>query len=70
MVGGTNAFRKKLVKTCRERNVQGIICGHLHKVEKIKIGRYDYFNSGDRIELCTALVEKEDGKREIIDTHL
>ncbi|MEI7563013.1 MAG: hypothetical protein WCJ39_04965 [bacterium] len=46
--------------------MQGIICGHLHKAEKIKIGKYEYLNSGDRIDSCTALVEEENGKREII----
>jgi len=58
------------VKACKEKKTQGIICGHLHKAEKIRIGRYDYMNSGDRIELCTVLVENDDGKREIIDRHL
>lgn len=68
MVWGKKTFHKKLVKTCKEHRVQGIICGHLHKAEKIRIGRYDYLNSWDRIELCTALVETETNKRYIIDT--
>ncbi len=70
MMGWVHAFHKKLIKTCKEKKVQGIICGHLHKAERIKMGRLWYFNSGDRIELCTALVEHPDGKREIIKTGL
>jgi len=66
MVWGVHSFHKKLIKTCKEKKVQGIICGHLHKAEKIKIGKYEYLNSGDRIDSCTALVEEENGKREII----
>lgn len=66
MVGWPFIFHKKLVRTCKAQKVQWIICGHLHRAEKIRIGRYDYMNSGDRIELCTVLVEKDDGKREII----
>lgn len=68
MVGWPFVFHKKLIKTCKAKKVQWIICGHLHRAEKTKIGKYDYMNSGDWIELCTVLVEKEDNKREIIDT--
>lgn len=70
MVGWSSSFHKKLIATCKAKNVQGIICGHLHKAEKTPIGQYEYMNSGDRIELCTVLVQKADNKREIIDTHL
>lgn len=70
MVWWSGIFHKKLIKTCKEKNVQGIICGHLHKKEKLKLGKFDYFNSWDRIELCTALVEHKNGRREIIDTRL
>ncbi|MCX6823115.1 MAG: UDP-2,3-diacylglucosamine diphosphatase [candidate division SR1 bacterium] len=68
MVGGRASFQKKLVKACQKNKTQGIICGHLHKAEKIRIGRYDYMNSGDWIELCTVLVETDEGKREIVKT--
>lgn len=68
MVGGVHSFHKKLMKTCKEKKVQGIVCGHLHKAEKVKMGRLRYFNSGDQIELCTALVEDKQGKREIVET--
>ena len=70
MVGGPGIFHKKLVKACKAQKVQWIICGHLHKAEKIRIGRYDYMNSWDRIELYTVLVEDANGKRSIIDTRL
>jgi UDP-2,3-diacylglucosamine pyrophosphatase LpxH len=70
MVWWRSSFQRKLVKACQKNKTQGIICGHLHKAEKIRIGRYDYMNSWDWIELCTVLVEHEDHKRELIDTRL
>ena len=69
MVGGPTTFHKKLVNACETYGVHGIICGHLHKAEMTKLGKYDYMNSWDRIELCTVLVENKDGKREVIRNH-
>ena len=68
MVGWPALFHHKLIRKCKAKKVQGIICGHLHKTEISKVGRYEYLNSGDQIELCTALGETRNGKREIIDT--
>lgn len=68
MVGWPSTFHHKLINMCKTKKVQGIICGHLHKAEISKIGKYIYLNSGDQIELCTALGETRDEKRVVIDT--
>lgn len=66
LVGGRTRFEQKVIATCREKHVQGVICGHLHQAESSVIGWYTYLNSGDWIDLCTVLVEHENNDRELI----
>jgi hypothetical protein len=46
--------------------VDGVVCGHIHKPELREIGGLTYANCGDWVESCTALVEHEDGRLEIV----
>ena len=51
----------------QKRNVDGIICGHIHHADitEMEFGK-TYCNSGDWVESCTALVEDSTGKISII----
>ncbi|MFZ4503702.1 MAG: UDP-2,3-diacylglucosamine diphosphatase [Methylovulum sp.] len=51
----------------QKRQVDGVICGHIHHAEitELEFGKL-YCNTGDWVESCTALVENENGKIEII----
>lgn len=49
-----------------ERGVDGVVCGHIHSAEMRTIGHTAYYNDGDWVEGCTALVEHEDGRMEIL----
>jgi UDP-2,3-diacylglucosamine pyrophosphatase LpxH len=51
----------------QKRNVDGIICGHIHHADiaEMECGK-TYCNSGDWVESCTALVEDNTGKISII----
>jgi UDP-2,3-diacylglucosamine pyrophosphatase LpxH len=51
----------------RRREVDGVICGHIHKAEMRQIGGILYVNDGDWVESCTALVEHFDGRLEILE---
>ena len=44
-----------------------MVCGHIHSAEIRQIGEVTYYNDGDWVESCTALVENGDGRMEIID---
>ena len=44
-----------------------MICGHIHHAEIRKIGNIEYFNCGDWVESCTALVENLNGEMELIN---
>jgi UDP-2,3-diacylglucosamine pyrophosphatase LpxH len=48
------------------RGVDGVVCGHIHNAEIREIGGIQYYNDGDWVEGCTALVEHFDGHMEIL----
>lgn len=64
-------FEEFLMKEAARQGMQGVVCGHIHKAEmreqKVSGKRIEYFNCGDWVESCTALVEHADGTLEIID---
>jgi UDP-2,3-diacylglucosamine pyrophosphatase LpxH len=59
-------FENNLAIYCAKRGYHGVICGHIHHAEIKDINGIIYMNDGDWVESCTALVEHEDGKWEII----
>lgn len=48
------------------RGVDGVVCGHIHTAEHRMIQGVEYWNDGDWVEGCTALVEHFDGRMEIL----
>src|SRR3546814_7972544 len=46
----------------RSRGVDGVVCGHIHSAEMREIDGTEYYNDGDWVEGCTALVEHHDGR--------
>jgi UDP-2,3-diacylglucosamine pyrophosphatase LpxH len=60
-------FEQVVAHAARERGVDGVVCGHIHAAEIRDFGGITYFNDGDWVESCTALVEHADGRMEIID---
>lgn len=59
-------FEDAVAREAAARGVDGVICGHIHHAETRMIGDVLYCNDGDWVESCTALVEHEDGRMEII----
>jgi len=49
-----------------KRCVDGVICGHIHHANITTINGVEYINCGDWVESCTAIVERYDGKFEVI----
>ncbi|WP_230279044.1 UDP-2,3-diacylglucosamine diphosphatase [Croceicoccus sp. Ery15] len=60
-------FEEAVAHAARERGVDGVVCGHIHCAEIRQIGDIEYYNDGDWVESCTALVENADGSMHIID---
>ena len=48
------------------RGVDGVVCGHIHTAEMRLIDGVAYYNDGDWVEGCTALVEHFDGRMELL----
>lgn len=61
-----SAFEQTLADEACRRQVDGVICGHIHKPEIRTINNIFYCNAGDWVESCTALVEDWDGRLSIV----
>ena len=58
-------FADAIADEAQKRDVDGVVCGHIHHAEIRSIGGVLYCNDGDWVESCTALVEHVDGRLEI-----
>ena len=59
-------FEESVVRNVRDKGLDGVICGHIHKPEH-RPGEIEYVNCGDWVESCTAAVEHPCGCLEVID---
>jgi UDP-2,3-diacylglucosamine pyrophosphatase LpxH len=55
-----------LSEHAKRNSFDGVICGHIHKAEMKYIDMIEYINCGDWVESCSAIVEHEDGRFEIV----
>ena len=63
------SFEDALAAEARKQNLDGVICGHIHKAEIRDIDGILYCNDGDWVESLTALVEDEVGELHLVDWH-
>src|SRR5262249_36632791 len=63
------AFEEALAGEARRRNLDGVVCGHIHRAEVRTIDGILYCNDGDWVESLTALVETADGELRILHWH-
>jgi UDP-2,3-diacylglucosamine pyrophosphatase LpxH len=61
-----SAFEEVVAKAAAGRGVDGVVCGHIHTAEMRELSGIEYYNDGDWVEGCTALVEHFDGRMEIL----
>jgi len=59
-------YEEAVMRECRERKLDGVICGHIHHPEIRHLDDINYYNCGDWVESCTALAETEDGEIRLI----
>ena len=60
-------FEKAIVHYAEKYSVEGVICGHIHSAAMHQIGAVTYYNCGDWVETCSALVEHADGAIELLN---
>ncbi|HEY0114731.1 MAG TPA: UDP-2,3-diacylglucosamine diphosphatase [Allosphingosinicella sp.] len=59
-------FEEALAHEAKLQGVDGVVCGHIHTAEIREFDGVTYYNDGDWVEGCTALVEHMDGRMEIL----
>jgi len=60
-------FEVSLADYALTKNCDGVICGHIHAPVMRQVGKVAYYNTGDWVEHCTALIEHHDGTWEVRD---
>jgi UDP-2,3-diacylglucosamine pyrophosphatase LpxH len=59
-------FEDSVLRHARERRLDGVICGHIHAAAIREAGGIVYINCGDWVDSCTAIVEHQDGRMELV----
>lgn len=59
-------FETALVREAADQGYDGVVCGHIHAAAIAHHGRVAYFNCGDWVENCTAIVETGEGRFDLI----
>src|SRR6266404_7954756 len=54
-------FEAAVAHYAKRYDVDAVLCGHIHSAAIREFGKVTYYNCGDWVESCTALVEGNDG---------
>lgn len=60
-------FEDAVIQEAQKLGVDGAVCGHIHSAEIRTIGDFTYYNDGDWVESCTALIEDRVGQFSILN---
>jgi UDP-2,3-diacylglucosamine pyrophosphatase LpxH len=61
-------YEQAVAKAARQHEVDGVVCGHIHRAALHEDFGIVYVNCGDWVESCTAVVEHFDGRFELINS--
>lgn len=59
-------FEEAALRAAAKEQVDAVICGHIHRAEINITEAITYMNCGDWVESCTALIEHDDGRMELL----
>ena len=59
-------YEQAVIHAAHERQMDGVICGHIHHAVISDLDGITYANCGDWVESCTALAENADGSLQLI----
>ena len=59
-------FEEAVAHQARIRQLDGVICGHIHSAVIKDIDGVTYINCGDWVDSCTAIIEHFDGRMELV----
>jgi UDP-2,3-diacylglucosamine pyrophosphatase LpxH len=60
-------FEEEVVRYAKKFSVDAVLCGHIHSATIRRFGAVTYYNCGDWVESCSALIEREDGALEMVN---
>lgn len=60
-------FEEAVIREAARQGVDGVVCGHIHWPERNEMSGIRYYNTGDWVESCTALVEDHAGHMVILE---
>ena len=60
-------FEEAVAHYAERYQVDAVMCGHIHSAGIRQIGNITYYNCGDWVESCSAMVEDYSGKISIVD---
>ena len=61
-VNSIGDFEEAIGRYAQDHGAQAVLCGHIHTPAIRQIGEISYYNSGDWVESCTALIEDGAGR--------
>ena len=61
-------YEQALANAARKNDVDGVVCGHIHRAALHEDFGIVYVNCGDWVESCTAIAEHFDGRFELINS--
>ena len=59
-------YEQAVAYGAQKQGYDGVVCGHIHHAAVKKLHDVDYYNTGDWVESCTAIVEHHDGTMELL----
>lgn len=66
-IGKTTNYEASVSEFAKDSGYDGVVCGHIHRpMVTVHEDGFVYVNSGDFVENCTAVVEHEDGRLELL----
>ena len=65
-VSAIGKFEDAVAKEAERRGVQAVLCGHIHTAANKQFDDIEYYNSGDWVESCTAILEHYSGEMELV----
>ncbi len=59
-------FERNVIDHAKIQDVDAVLCGHIHHAEITERDGFTYFNTGDVVESCTAIVETHTGEIQLL----
>ena len=60
-------FEEAIVRYAKRYEVEAVLCGHIHSAAVRQFGDVTYYNCGDWVETCSALIETDEGAIELLN---